>query len=417
MAFGQESPSVFFSHHELTYFGIAMQTLSNLSGFKYLVPLALLVSLSIASCGGGGADTVALQNNNPSEEAPALASGNAPGASAKANQLSAAIAPGINLGNVFEAPTDNAWGIPFSDTTTLVQKAKTMGFKSIRMPVRWSNHASLTAPYTIDAAFMTRVKSEVQNMINQGFIVVLNMHHYRDLDGDTRDPGEVTAPNVDHNTRFVLIWKQIANEFKDFSNDNLLFEVYNEPHGKLQTSPASVNDPWNNLLARAMGQIRATNPSRVVVVGPSNYNNAYNLQHLRLPNDANMIVTIHQYEPFGFTHQGASWISNPPPPTGQTCCSNAQKNQITTILGVAKNWSTVNRYPIYVGEFGAYSNNDYSASMITQRVNFNSYMREEMSKVSFSWAYWELASGFGIYDRATQLTRTTLLDSLIPTVP
>ncbi len=379
-----------------------------------LLPLLLMTAFILTSCGGGGGGGNTAPPVVPSAELPALAYGNPPGASAAATSMASRLAPGINLGNILEAPTDGLWGIPYDKIATLSPVAWNMGFKSVRLPVRWSNHAGLTEPYTIDAAFMTRVKDAVQLLNNQGFIVVMDMHHYRELDGDGLDPGEIAASSADHKARMVRMWKQIAEQFKDFSNDKLVFEVYNEPHKNLQIGNAgSVNDPWNALLARAMGQIRATNPNRIVVVGPTGYNNAYNLQYLQLPNDANMIVTIHQYEPFGFTHQGAPWIS-PIRPTGQTCCTVAQQTQITTILNVASTWAAQKKYPIYVGEFGAYSNKDYSTTMTTQRVNFNNYMRSEMTRLNFSWAYWEMAADFGVYDLSAQSTRTALLKSLIP---
>jgi endoglucanase len=195
------------------------------------------------------------------------------------------------------------------------------------------------------------------------------------------------------------MWKQIAHRFKHKS-DHLLFELYNEPHGRLTDAK------WNDLIARALNTVRQTNPIRIVVIGSTVWNTAGALTGLRLPNDANLIVTIHNYEPFSFTHQGAAWIS-PVFPTGVTCCSTAQKTQITDPLDFAKSWSDTNGYPIFLGEFGA-----YQEGAMQSRVNFTRYMRDQAEARGMSWTYWEMASGFGVYDRSTDSWHTDLLNAL-----
>jgi endoglucanase len=71
-----------------------------------------------------------------------------------------------------------------------------------------------------------------------------------------------------------------------------------------------------------------------------------------LPNDDNLIVTIHSYSSFSFTHQGAAWIT-PVMPVGVSCCNTSQVTQMTTPLDSAKAWSTATHYPVFLGEFGA----------------------------------------------------------------
>jgi endoglucanase len=39
-------------------------------------------------------------------------------------------------------------------------------------------------------------------------------------------------------------------------------------------------------------------------------------------------------------------------------------------------------------------------------------MREEIALRGFSWAYWELAAGFGVYDPVTKAFRKPLLEAL-----
>jgi endoglucanase len=126
-----------------------------------------------------------------------------------------------------------------------------------------------------------------------------------------------------------------------------------------------------------------------------------------MPDDSNLIATIHNYAPFSFTHQGAEWVT-PSPPVGVTCCSAAQLSEMTAPLDVAKAWSASTRYPVYVGEFGAYSKAD-SAS----RISFNRAMRSAMEARGMSWSYWEFAAGFGVYDPVAQKFRDGLLASLL----
>ena len=97
---------------------------------------------------------------------PPMANDAAPGASASATATATAIGRGVNFGNMFEAPTEGAWGLTVTDD--FIDKATAAGFRSVRLPVRWSNHAGAQAPFTIDAAFMARVESVVDKLLAKG---------------------------------------------------------------------------------------------------------------------------------------------------------------------------------------------------------------------------------------------------------
>ncbi|GAA5184714.1 glycoside hydrolase family 5 protein [Niveibacterium umoris] len=367
---------------------------------QWLWPLrvATMGAVMVAGCGGGAAGTAPATPVPDIASYPPVANNAAPGASARAVAAAASIGRGVNFGNMLEAPTEGAWGISVTDD--FIDKAWAAGFRSVRLPVRWSNHASAEAPYTIDAAFMARVESVVDKLLAKGFVVVLNMHHYRQLDGDALDSGELAVASAALDVRFVMLWEQIAARFQTRS-EQLLLELYNEPHGRLN------GEPWNVLAARALGVVRKSNPQRVVVIGPTHWNNASDLAQLKMPNDANLIATVHNYEPFDFTHQGAEWIS-PPKPTGVTCCSSGQLSAMTLPLDTASAWSARTRYPVFVGEFGAYSKADEAS-----RIRFNRAMRTAMEARGMSWTYWEFASGFGVYDPVALSFKQALLDSLL----
>jgi endoglucanase len=361
--------------------------------------LLAVTMLLIAACAGtSGVVSPAPKAIPDISVYPPLANDAAPGASASAVSAATAIGRGVNFGNMFEAPTEGAWGLTVTDD--FIDKAAAAGFASVRLPVRWSNHASADAPFTIDAAFMGRVDAVIDKLLAKGLLVIVNMHHYRQLDGDGLDAGELPVADAAVDVRFVMLWEQLATHFKGRSA-RLVFELYNEPHGRLN------GEPWNVLAARALGVVRKSNPDRIVVIGPTRWNSASDLQLLKMPNDANLIATVHNYNPFPFTHQGAEWVS-PVLSLGVTCCTATQEAEMTAPLDVAKAWSTATRYPIYVGEFGAYSKADDAS-----RVDFNRKMRQAMEGRAMSWSYWEFAAGFGVYDPVKLSFRQGLLDSLL----
>ena len=358
----------------------------------------LLLGAVLAGCAGRGSTAPARPAGPAIEDYPPVASDAPPGASPRALATAAAIGRGVNFGNMLEAPTEGAWGLTVTDD--FIEKAAAAGFRSVRLPVRWSNHAGTAAPFTIDPAFLARVESIVDKLLAKGLVVVLNMHHYRQLDGDPTDGGELAVPAAAVDLRFVMMWEQIATRFQG-RGDRLVLELYNEPHGRMN------GEPWNVLAARTLGVVRRTNPDRLVVIGPTSWNNASDLRLLKVPNDANLIVTVHNYAPFRFTHQGAEWVS-PVLPLGVTCCDAAQRAEMTAPLDVARAWSAAARYPVFVGEFGAYSKADEAS-----RITFNRTMRDAMEARGMSWTYWEFAAGFGVYDPAASGFRQGLLASLL----
>ncbi|MEO8620504.1 MAG: glycoside hydrolase family 5 protein [bacterium] len=364
------------------------------SGAMWVIAMVLATA-----CAGGGSVSLPGPTAVPDIRSyPPLPNDAAPGASAGAVAAANAIGRGVNFGNMLEAPTEGAWGLTITDD--FIDKAAAAGFTSVRVPVRWSNHAGIEAPFTIDAAFMGRVEAVVDKLLAKGLVVVLNVHHYRQLDGDPLDAGELAVAGAAVDVRFVMLWEQVAKQFQG-RGIRLVFELYNEPHGRMN------GEPWNVLAARALGVVRKTNLDRIVAIGPTNWNSANDLQLLKLPNDANLIATVHNYAPFRFTHQGAEWV-NPVMPVGIACCSAAQQAEMSAPLDLARAWSAAKHYPVFVGEFGAYSKADEAS-----RIAFNRYMRDAMETRGMSWHYWEFAAGFGVYDPAKLSFRQPLLDALL----
>ncbi len=300
---------------------------------------------------------------------------------------------GINLGNALEAPNEGEWGVTLEDDYfAAIAKA---GFDSIRLPVRWSAHAQHTAPYTIDPKFMARVDWAVEQALSRKLKVVMNIHHYAEMDSQ---PDE-------HRERFLALWQQIADHYRDRPS-GLAFELLNEPHNKLTAGK------WNTILAEALTVVRKTNPERTVVVGPVAWNSIGELKSLELPeSDRHLVVTVHYYSPFKFTHQGAHWIdAKTRPPVGTRWTGDeAEREAVARDLDTAALWGLKHRRPIYLGEFGA-----FNAADLASRARWTEFVAHEAAKRRMGTAYWEFCSGFGAYDPVKNAWIEPLRAALLP---
>ncbi len=298
---------------------------------------------------------------------------------------------GVNLGNALDAPNEGDWGITLRDEDfKLVADA---GFDHVRIPVRWSAHAAEVAPFSIDPQLAARVTWAIDSALAAGLRVVVNVHHYAEMN---EDPDS-------HQARLVEIWKQVAERYREYP-DTLYFELFNEPNGKLTP------EKNNALISELLAVIRPTNPERSVVVGGTEWNSFRGLSSLDVPvADQHLIVTIHYYDPFDFTHQGAEWANKQDQLgidwPGQV---GTQQNMVVD-LNRSVEWARAHERPLYLGEFGAYEKAEFGA-----RTRWTTAIVTEASARGIPYAYWELRSSFGLYDLQKQQWRKELLDAVLP---
>lgn len=299
---------------------------------------------------------------------------------------------GVNMGNMFEAPSEEAWGNPFRDD--YFQRIAALGFDHVRIPITWDipSRAMQTPPFTLESGFLQRIKQVVDNARSAGLMVIINMHHHDRLfeAPDESKPG------------FLSQWSQIADHFKEYDY-NLLFEVLNEPHGNLTA------EKWNLFFKEALDVIREKNSSRIVLIGVAEYGGLGGLSKLEIPQDDHLILSIHYYEPFAFTHQGAEWVSNSTPWLGTRWeNTDREQEQVKKQFQYAQNFAREQDIPVHIGEFGAYGKAD-----LKSRELWTCFLARWFEQQGFSWAYWEFSAGFGFFDPGTNRYNEELVNALL----
>ncbi len=319
---------------------------------------------------------------------------------------------GVNFGNRWEVPPPFSWQIPYS--TEDVDLAAAQGFDHIRIPIAWHHYITRkNGLIEISPKLTDEIDPIISRALEKGLHVIIDWHHF---DALTSDPDA-------YQLRFVDGWKAIANRYAD-RPDSLWFELINEPKDSLTT------ERLNLLQAHAIEAIRRIAPERTLIVTTGEWGSIRELPKLRLPaEDDNLIVTVHNYEPFNFTHQGASWtgmkalkhVRYPGPPETPLAVPDSLKNRgdivsfikdyntlegsenpsslaaITPLFDKAAKWSGETGRPVHLGEFGVVTTADPE-----DRVRYISDVRVLAEERGIPWTLWDWKAGFAYWDEDTK---------------
>ena len=296
-----------------------------------------------------------------------------------AQQLAYYMAPGWNLGNTMEAGSNtnldtNKGGLAAETTwqstkTTqgIIDMVKAQGFKSIRIPCSWvMGHISDAATTQIDAAWMARVKEIVDYAIKADMYVIINDHWDGGwLEDSFKDVSEATVSK--NSAKLAVVWKQIAEEFKDY-DERLLFAGLNEPAHSSGLAASAYVQALKTYEETFIKTVRATggnNAKRVLIVqGPAtSIDDTYNAFG-EMPSDEaekRLMLEIHSYDPWTFCglEQDESWgkmqyywgTDHTLSGAGNRNATSNEKDLLTLFQKMKK--YTDAGIPVVMGEYGA----------------------------------------------------------------
>jgi len=310
---------------------------------------------------------------------------------------------GVNLTGWLQ--TSNVRQIQFTKFTKQdLINIKSLDCDVIRLPINLHAMTGGGPDYTIDP-LLYYFLDQIVNWSEE-----LEMHLI--LDNHSFDPAVNTDPNIVD--ILISVWTQMAEHYKNRSN-YLYYEVLNEPHG--------ISDSiWNSIQQRVINAIRAVDKKHTIVVGPAGWNSYYNLSNMPQYEDDNLIYTFHFYDPFVFTHQGASWTGPsmvslagvpfpydseampacPPELEGSWIQSNFNSYQnhgtvshVKELIDTAVAFKTQRDVPIFCGEFGVYIPNSDNEDRVYWYEVVRSYFKEK----GLAWTIWDYKGGFGLFEK------------------
>ena len=283
---------------------------------------------------------------------------------------------GWNLGNSLDATggsgldTETSWSNP-KTTQALIDKVKSLGFNTVRVPVSWGKHVS-GDNYTIDSAWLARVKEVVDYCYKNDMYVILNIHHDTKSSESASGAGYYPRSSAySSSEKFVTsVWSQMAEYFKDYDY-HLIFETLNEPRligtgyewwFNKWSIPSEVKDAIeciNKLNQKAVDTIRATgsnNRGRLIMCpGYDASIDGATVSGFKLPTDISgnknrIAVSVHAYSPYNFAMNVGS---------GSTSTyTSSIKNELQDLFSTLKSNFRDKGIPVVIGEFGSTDKNN-----------------------------------------------------------
>lgn len=276
---------------------------------------------------------------------------------------------GINLGNILSAPFEGNWAAPL--TEEYVDNVYRLGFKHVRIPIRFDNQttpfSSVTytdsfgnyigspSNYSVNTVYLDRIEQIIDWCLARNLIVIIDVHgdhwFWESFDNTSSyyATGNDRLARID---RFKAIWRDISVRFQN-KPDTVLFEIMNEPYFSM--SATQVIDINTQMLT----VIRATNPYRNVIVtggGLNSYQAPFQLSDSFLQSDNHLIPTFHYYQPFNFTSSASSTY------TDNDWGTTIDINNMEAHFNAVQSWANSKNVAIYLGEFGADNENGFNYS-------------------------------------------------------
>lgn len=318
------------------------------------------------------------------------------------------------------------------------------GFKAIRLPIDLDKYTLNRDEFVKDTSGKTALKIDSDTLFTvlDSFVewtreynmsLTIDYHEYDNSYNAT------SASNKRYQVMMAEVWKAVAAHYATNDREDIFYELLNEPdmsNGKVTAAQ------WTETAQGIIDSIRTVDKKHTLLFGDVEWYSITKLAGRTPFADTNIVYVIHSYEPFVFTHQGASWsetkdLKNIPFPYDKTkwpeysselglssttpswvksnvlnYYKTGNKETMLNTIYTAKAWAVKNKVPVIINEFGAYN----LKSTAQDRLNYLTAMREICDTLQIPWTHWGYTGGFEVIkgsklveglDKAMGLTKPT----------
>lgn len=282
-----------------------------------------------------------------------------------------------------------------------LQQYKRLGLTYTRLPVVLSMFFDNNNPGVLKTDSLAALDAIISLHIKTGLGITLSPFNH---------PSSLYSEPVVL-AKFVAFFKAFATYISRSDPEKVFLEVMNEPN-------AETPQTWDRVQAELIKAIRFGAPHHTIIASSNvsatanDWNNVRSLPLTRIVADKNVVYNFHFYDPFVFTHQGASWgwratqfMKNIPYPSNSAKVTpllnkiqdiEAKKavehyaqqqwnrERLITLLTPVADWAKTNKVAVICNEFGAIPWTVPRSSLL----RYLKDVRQVLESLGIGWGQW-----------------------------
>jgi endoglucanase len=283
---------------------------------------------------------------------------------------------------------------------------RSMGFDHVRLSVNPQPMFNEREPNLLPADYLVSLDAAVKMILDHGLAVVIDLHPESDFKARL-------GKEDDFVERFADFWRALAAHYSTWDAERVFLEVMNEPE-------FGDRYRWLGVQMKLVAAIREGAPGLTIIAAGARWSNDDELVFEEPVRDPNVIYNFHFYEPYIFTHQGATWsayywhwLRGVRYPSSEESAAKAaalvpdEVNRLQVIrygrehwdarrieaeMKQAAEWARRRGVPLVCNEFGVYR--DYADP--TDRDAWLHDVRTALEHNGIGWTMWDYSGSFGV---------------------